>query len=70
MIQVRFWRHRLLVPISSECSEIIIKGSRFLAESFIISSQNQVREILNNIGKNEFNAEYPKDVISVFSFKS
>ena len=48
MIQVRFWRHRLLVPISSECSEIIIKGSRFLAESFIISSQNQVREILKS----------------------
>ncbi|MBP3606933.1 MAG: YigZ family protein [Treponema sp.] len=48
MIQVRFWRHRLLVPISSESSEIIIKGSRFLAESFIISSQNQVREILKS----------------------
>ena len=38
----------MLVPISSESSEIIIKGSRFLAESFIISSQNQVREILKS----------------------
>lgn len=36
----------MLVPIKCASTEEIIKGSRFLSESFVISSQDEVRKII------------------------
>lgn len=38
----------MLVPIKCSSTEEIIKGSRFLSESFVISSQDEVRKIIKS----------------------
>lgn len=38
----------MLVPVKCSSTEEIIKGSRFLSESFVISSQDEVRKIIKS----------------------
>lgn len=38
----------MLVPLRTSSTEEIIKGSRFLSESFVISSQDEVRKIIKS----------------------
>lgn len=38
----------MLVPVKTSSTEEIIKGSRFLSESFVISSQDEVRKIIKS----------------------
>lgn len=38
----------MLVPVRTSSTEEIIKGSRFLSESFVISSQDEVRKIIKS----------------------
>jgi uncharacterized YigZ family protein len=38
----------MLVPVKTSEAQLVIKGSRFLAQSFIISSQNEVRTIIKS----------------------
>lgn len=38
----------MLVPVKTSSTEEIIKGSRFLSESFVISSQGEVRKIIKS----------------------
>lgn len=38
----------MLIPVKTASTEEIIKGSRFLAESFLISSQDEVRKIIKS----------------------
>lgn len=38
----------MLIPVKTSTTQIIIKGSRFLSETFIIQDQNQVRSIIKS----------------------
>ncbi len=38
----------MLVPVKTSSAELMIKGSRFLSESFIVENQAQVKEIIKS----------------------